>query len=68
MTLQYDSAGREVTAASQKSKINQIQACLGHSPVKYSPNSCSSFMALSKTLLACSYVCLRFISLPHTKK
>lgn len=35
--------------------------------MKYSPNSCSSFMALSKTLLACSYVCLRFISLPRVR-
>ena len=35
-------------------------------PVKNSPNSCSSFMALSNTLLACSYVCLLFMSLKDT--
>lgn len=40
----------------------------GFLPVKYSPNSCSSFMALSKILFACSYVCRRFISLTKTEK
>ncbi len=35
-------------------------------PVKYSPNSCSSFMARSYVFLACSSVNLLFISLKHT--
>lgn len=38
----------------------------GDVPVKNSPNSCSSFMALSKVFLACSSVSLLFMSL-HTR-
>lgn len=34
-------------------------------PVKYSPNSCSSFMVLSYVNLACSSVILLFISLKY---
>lgn len=36
-------------------------------PVKYSPNSCSSFMARSYVFLACSSVNLLFISLKRTE-
>lgn len=36
-------------------------------PVKYSPNSCSSFMARSYVFLACSSVNLLFMSLQQKK-
>lgn len=43
--------------------FSEMCALTGDVPVKNSPNSCSSFMALSNVFLACSSVSLLFMSL-----
>lgn len=47
----------------QAGVLSYVCALTGDIPVKNSPNSCSSFMALSKVFLACSSVSLLFMSL-----